>query len=219
MTHRILRPLLGIAFVAWAATSAQALPITLQFSGVVDSVSGGLTGFSVGDLLTGSYVFESTTAARSGSNATFAVYDAVSSLTFSAGSYTAATAPGFPRGEIQVDDNPPSPFVDRYGLISRSTDGLTGAAVNGFNLSAFGFRLDDVTNTAFSTALILPNVVNLSSFSSSSFFIFFGNQLVSGRLTAIGAPSVVPEPATLGLTALGLAALARRARKRYSTAR
>jgi hypothetical protein len=76
-------------------------------------------------------------------------------------------------------------------------------------LLAFGFRLDDATNTAFSTALTLPTALALSDFTSNSFFVFFGGELVSGTLTSLAAPAV-PEPAMLSLAALGLGALARR---------
>jgi hypothetical protein len=200
--------MVAVMMTLGAAMTAEAATITVNFSGVVGSVSPGLAGsFAIGDVLTGSYTFEATTPPRPTSDATFAVYDAVTDVSFTLGTYSAATAGPAPNGEIQVDNDPPSPFVDRYGLLSRVSDGLVGPAASGQPLGAFGFRLDDNTNTVFSTALTLPTSVELSDFSSSAFFVFFGNELVDGTLTSI---SSVPEPSTLGLTALGLAAMARR---------
>jgi hypothetical protein len=195
--------------VAGASAAADASPITISFAGVVGSVSAGLSGsFTAGDLLSGSYTFESTTAPRPGADVNGAVYDAVTDVSFALGSYSAATAGPAPNGEIQVENDPINPlFFDRYALVSRATDGLVGLPVNGQPLTTFGFRLDDTTNTAFSTALTLPTSLALSDFTSSAFFVFFGTELVNGTLTSlsVGAASPVPEPATVGLTALGLA--------------
>jgi hypothetical protein len=203
--------LVAAVMTTFGAASAGADPITISFTGVVTSVSSGLTGaFAVNDLLSGSYTFESTTAPRAGSNSTFAVFDAITDLIFTLGSYSAATAGSAPNGEVQVDNDPPFPNVDRYGIVSRASDGLAGADVNGFALGAFGFRLDDASNSVYSDALILPASVNLSDFTSSSFFTFYGGELVSGNLTSARVVSNVPEPATLGLTMLGFAVLARR---------
>jgi hypothetical protein len=195
-----------------AVAAAEAGPITFDFTGVVDSVSAGLAGsFASGDLLSGSYTFESTTAPRAGSDSHGAVYDAVTDVSFALGSYSAATAGLAPNGEIQVDNDPlVAGFFDRYALVTRVTDGLTGPPVSGQPLIAFGFRLDDTTNTAFADALTLPTALSLSDFTSSAFFVFFGTELVSGTLTSISKPAGIPEPATLGLTALGLAVVARR---------
>jgi hypothetical protein len=210
--------MMAVVMMTLGAAAAEALPITISFTGEVSGVSGGLGGaFSVGDLLSGSYTFESTTAPRVGSDANGAVYDAVTDVVFSIGSYSAATAGPAPNGEIQIDNDPPTPFVDRYALVSRVTDGLVGAPANGQPLIAFGFRLDDTSNTVFSTALTLPSGLELSDFTSSGFFAFFGTELVEGTLTSITVepPSAgVPEPTTLGLTLLGFAVLARRRLRR-----
>jgi hypothetical protein len=90
-------------------------------------------------------------------------------------------------------------------------DGLAGPPAGGLPLAAFGVRLDDATNTVYSTALDLPTSVALADFTSSAFFVFFGGELVSGTLTSISA---VPEPATLGLAALAFGAVARRRLRR-----
>lgn len=211
--------LLGLALllVCGMVSPALAGPITYKFTGTVDSVDAGLAGtFSVGQALTGSYTFESTTPARAGSNSTFAVFDALTALSFSIGGYSASSAGA---SEIQVDNDPGAPDHDRYGVVSRASDGLTGPAVGGNALNFFGFRLDDSTNAVFSDALILPTSLSLSSFDSTPpsrrFFVFFGPitspQVVSGTITGLAA---VPEPGSLALGLAGAAGVAAWRRKR-----
>jgi hypothetical protein len=217
MRKRVGTVMAVVMMTLGAAAGAEALPITINFSGVVGSVSAGLTGaLAVGDALSGSYTFESTTAPRAGATVNGAVYDAVTDLVFTIGSYSAATAGAAPNGEIQIDNDPDAPFVDRYAVVSRATDGLAGAPINGHDLVFFGFRLDDSSNTAFSTALTLPASIDLSDFTSSAFFAFFGDEIVDGTITSIEvAPSSsVPEPTTVGLISLGFAVLARRRLRR-----
>jgi hypothetical protein len=210
---------LAIAATALAAAGAAvgtgqeslAAPITVNFTGTVASASAGVaSALGAGDTLSGSYTFESTTAARAGSTSAFAVFDALTALSFTINAY-AASSNGAP--EIQTDNTPGN---DRYGLVSRASDGLTGPNVNGLALTAFGFRLDDSTGTVFSDALLLPTSLSLADFDSTGFFIFFDgfNQLVSGTITGITFTGV-PEPAVLalfGAAALGAGLLARRRR-------
>ena len=216
MRRRLVSAVAAVTMTLGVAAAAEASSITLNFTGVVTSVAPGLAGsFAVGDLLAGSYTFESTTSPRPGADVNGAVYDAVTDVSFTIGSYAAATVGPAPNGEIQVENDPVTPgFFDRYALVSRVSDGLVGPPASLQPLVFFGFRLDDTTNAAFSTALTLPTALDLSDFTSATFFALFGiGDTVDGTLTSItvaGAATPVPEPATLGLLALGLGAAARR---------
>jgi hypothetical protein len=185
--------LIAVGFLS----TAKATVLTYSFQGTVSGVDPALAPtFSAGQVLSGSYSFQSTTPPRAGSNSTFAVFDALTSLNFSVPGYTAST---FGAPEIQVDNNPPLPDHDRYSVVARASDGLSGPAVGGNTLNSFSFRLDDSTNTVFTDALILPITLSLSSFDSNHFFIFFtdanqGVHVVDGTLSAL---TPVPEPVSL----------------------
>ncbi len=196
---------------------ANAAPITFTVDGTVGSVTPNLSGAGVaaGDPFSMTYTFESTTAPRAGSNSSFAVFDALTSLSFTAG---AASGSSSSASEIQVDNAPGAPN-DRYAVVSRASQGLTGPTLNGLGLNFASFRLDDLSNTVFSNALTLPTSLSFSSFTSGSFFVFYGpnlDGLINGNVTDIRTATAVPEPTTLTLMGLGLAGIALARRRRLA---
>jgi len=130
------------------------------------------------------------------------VFDALSSLSFSLPGYSASTT-GAP--EIQIGSDEPPLNDDRFAVVARASDGLTGPSVNGNTLDTLILRMDDSTATVFNTALVLPSSLSLSSFDSYlSFFIFFAGPngtepTISGTVTSL---SSVPEPSTFIIWAL-----------------
>lgn len=205
------RPFALAALVATACAIVLAGPrracadlITYEFTGTVDGVDAPLAGsFAVGDSLSGTYTFDSTVAARAGSDSTFAVFDALKNVTFTLNGFNGSSA-GAP--EIQVDNDPGGGNSDRYGLVSRSSEGLSGTAPAGFLLDSFLFRLDDSTNTVFNDALILPTNISLADFTSNRFFVFYKDtsgegRLVTGTFNTFGRS--IPEPSSVALAGLG----------------
>ena len=196
---------IGIVFLAGLPTMARADLITYNFSGTVDTVDSALSSiFSSGQTLTGSYTFDSTTSAVPGSTSAAAVYYALTSVSFTVGSYTASSTA---TQEIQVENG----ATDTYTVVSRKSDGLNGADVAGLPLSLFTIRLDDSSGTVFSDALILPTGLVLSNFSSKLFFLDFGDltapSVVSGTITELSQPAPVPLPGAFLLFGSGLAGL------------
>lgn len=198
----------AIGLICWGGT-AQAATIPVSFSGSVAGIDAPLAAyFSTGDSLSGSYSFDSLASATGGSNSQFAVFNSLETLSFTVGSYSASTT-GAP--EIQVDNDPPGPNVDRYAVVARAGDGLTGPSLGPWHVTSFIFRLDDSTNTVFSNALDQPVSLSLSDFTSSLFFVFFENDrgdlaTISGELRSFDMPAgaTVPEPSSLALAAFGL---------------
>lgn len=207
----------AIAAIGFAGSAVQhsiAAPVTFHFAGEVDTVDANLSPpFNLGDKLTGSYTFESTTAPRAGSDSNTAVFDALTTFGFTLGSYSASSNSAL---EIQTGNQGGGETTDRYAVVSRAADGLTGADVNGASLIFFGLRVDDGTGTVFSDALILPDALDLSDFDGRRFFMDFRQSdgdivSVGGFLTRLGLP--VPAPgmvALFGLAALLAGGLARR---------
>jgi len=200
------------ALLAVCVAPLSAAPITFTFTGIVDNVDPALASdFAPGDAFTMSYTFESTTPARVGSDSTFAVFDALTSTDFTLNAY-AGSATG--SEEIQVDNDPPFPNVDRYSAGPGAGSTKIGPQVNGLDLASFFVRLDDSTNTVFSDALILPLSLSLSDFTSAGFAVFFANDIgdifvVDGHITTL-----VPEPTSMMLALVGVVAVAGYARRR-----
>ena len=194
------------------ANSLLAAPLTLTATGVVDFVDDALSGtFAPGQTFTLTYTFESTTPARAGSDSQFAVFDALTALDFTLDAYS-GSATG--NEEIQVDNDPPLSFHDRYSVGPGVTSVISGADVDGLALLDFFIRLDDDTDTVFSDALILPTSLSLSEFTFATFSVYFADEnenlyLVSGPLTAL-----VPEPTAFASALLACCALGYTVRRR-----
>lgn len=196
-TLRSIALLLGLSF----GIQAHAALISYNFSGVLGDTFGSL---SAGDAFSGTYSFDSSVAASG--NASFAVFNNLTGVSFSSGSFSASIGPGSGLPEIQQDD---VAGADRYALLGRNPVG--SAQIGGLDITAIGFRLDDTSGTAINDATVLLTDLSLTAFTSNSLLLFFGEvtsqdfTVVSGRLTSLNQ---VPEPASLALSLVALAACA-----------
>jgi hypothetical protein len=213
MRQAIIGAAIGAVLSASPIGAARASVINMTFTGVVD---GGFGDANVGDAFSATISYESTTA-NTGITPNFGVFNALLSLNVTAGSFVATSSAA---AELQIDNNPGGGFHDRFAIVSRASDGLTGTN-NGIPVNFFFLRLDDSTDSVFSTESVLPTALSLAGFDSNGFNIFFLNSdsSISGHITGISRPSEVPLPAALplfltGLGALGL--LSRRKRKSVS---
>lgn len=212
---------LGAVLSGVIAGTASAATVTLTFGGQVGL---GLGSIDSSDMISGSVTYDTSVAARAGSDSNFAVFDAVTDFSYSVGSLsgTFMSATGGP--EVQIDNDPGAPNHDRFGVVSRVGDGLSAAMLDGlWNLTGVSFRVDDTTDSVFSDALILPASVDFADFTSGEFFLFFEEKstgafaLISGAISSLSTvppPSVVPLPAGLPLSLGALAALGLFARRR-----
>jgi hypothetical protein len=201
-----------------ASAAVEAAPVTFTFTGTVELVDSGLTSqFAKDQTISGSYTFESTTAAVTGSTPAVAQFDALTALNFNLAGYTGGIPGG--TGVPAILMNNGIGGQDGYGVLSTASTGLTGANVGGFSLLNFALVLIDDTGQVFSDALTLPGTVDLTSFSTVRFALTFGNgdvtQQVNGELTSLSSPSQVPvpEPCTLALLGAGLIGFAVRLRR------
>lgn len=209
--------LLGVcAAVLCAATgTALASPVTIDFSGVVQSVDAGF-GSSVanGATVSGSFTYDPAAVATSG-DAMGAQFGALMGITFHIGAtYVNLLGPN----SILTSHSGADVFQVLADTRVDSSTHVSGGTLNG--LSANDFVLNDHApfGALFSDARHLPTSLSgVSSVDSALSFIQLGfidpktgaEDFVMASLTSLtpeGAHSV-PEPASLALMAIGLGAL------------
>ena len=197
----------GLLFCACiAATPATAASITFNFTGAVTSVGSQVDGgsFSVNQLVTGSYTFESGTSnTGSGNTGTYngALNGPSTNLNVTIGTYVASLAAG--DNQIEVF-NPPSLSADRYRV-----DGVfSGSPVDSHNPKFFRFELENPSTNQFTGVLLPLTPPSVSSFAERTLRLVFENGGNSRTVTvALSTLTAVPLPAAVILFGAGLVAL------------
>jgi len=180
---------LSLVFALGAGVlEAQAKPITFSFTAIVASAEPVFPTVHPGDLVIGHYTFESTTP-DSDPNPTRGVY-------FSPGTFDAkidTLSFSFPLSDIEVLNNYAGSSSDRY----------TVAAISG-NIQLQLYLLAETNPNALTNDNLPLLPPALSSFSTDLFLVYVG----SAPNIAANVTTLVPEPATLLLVAMGFAGLA-----------
>ena len=206
-------PLLG-------SQQAGAAPITFTTHGIVTNVSPNILSqfFRVGDPYSASYTFESETVGipvPGGKD-----YPALISASFSIGGYTGSLNPA--RSGISVRNNLPSigSSIDSYVVDSIDVEGPPVSTIVG---PAGPTNMDLISLVGFPSALssdALPlTPPDLSAFFQNGWHLIFETfdlpfTQVNGNISSLELLLPVPEPGTLLLTSVGLAAVLIAARRR-----
>jgi hypothetical protein len=206
---------LGIVAVSGGVQKAEADLITFDFTGTVITVAPELLGtFSLGDAMTGSYTFDSTTPGVSGPDTS--IYNlAITALDVTVGSYVAtASSPG----SILITNDFLTTSADLY-LATNFVSGPTISNTFGtWDVITFLFNLTDTTGTVFTTTDLPLSPPNLAAFDITAASLLFRDES-QGVLVAVSADlnsltSPVPEPGTLLLIGSGLAGFGITTRRR-----
>ncbi len=176
------------AVVLTLAGRAGASAVSLQFAGAVTNVPSGLSSqFTIGQQISGTFTFETSTADLQNSPQTGGYTGAISAFSSTIGSYALTS---IFQGDIEVGNG----SVDTY----IATSFVQGNSVNGASPLLEAIQLSDATGTAWASDA-LPLTVDVSQFGVRDFTLDFsnGDRLV-GQIQSI----FVPEPAVSGWLAL-----------------
>jgi hypothetical protein len=181
---------IAMVIVLTLGGNLRSAPVTLQITGAVTNVPSGLSSqFTAGQLISGSYTFETTTADNQNSPSLGGYVGAISAFEVTVGAYSVSS---ILQGDIQIENGIPDTYI--------ATTFTQGNSVNGASPLLQAIQLNDPTGTAFSSDA-LPLVVNVNQFSGRDFTLDFTNgDRLLGRVDAI----FVPEPATWGWIVLFL---------------
>ena len=198
-----LRVGLATIMLAGLSYAANAAPIVdVNFQGTVENVSDPLNGtFSVGDALTGSFSYDAATPNIGFFPGIGDYFGALTSLTFTIGSYVGGLGPS---SLITTRDFPGN------DAIFPQTAQPAGPSIGALQPSLFFLELEDSTGTAVSSET-LPLTLSLGDFDSGTWTLMFEPSQslaiqVSGTLD-LGATTAVPLPAALPLLLVGLVGL------------
>ncbi len=201
MKHTIISMMAVICILAVGVPRARATLITIEITAVVDSVDDQgnyLEGqIEVGDIITGTYTYESTTPDSNPSSyiGHYWHYDPPAGISLMVGGFDFRTDPGNIEFLIGIVNDGTS-GDDSYWLISYNNLPLS----NGTLVDSIGWQLNDPTGNALSSTDLPTTPPVLDDWQS-----IVGLRLEGDRAFIIGATvtSAIPEPATILLLGLG----------------
>lgn len=204
---------IGLFFTVDAHSAEQAF----DYTGTVTSVPAALTGaFNVGDVISGTYVLDSSTPGFPGTPGSALL--AVSEFSLEINGF-GVSALG--RGDVTFSEG--ADGVDRYWMAAVST----GPSVAGFSPALHAFQLEDTDGSALSPSTVVSfDPIEPSEFDNPLITLDFVQGTTAfvrleGRLETVTAVQMVPEPSGMALFMVmgGLAALQQRQRGRKARAR
>lgn len=198
---------LMVAAVAAAASPASAALITYTFQGTVTQVGaitgGPITSVAVGDPFTLTFTVDDT-ATDSEPNPAAVFVGAVSDVSWSFGGAETWTSTGWTITSTNYFGNPGAAYFVRSEGLSRLLVPISGPNIDGHVPEQASLTLLN-TNAAVGTPPLLPPS-DLTPFTANRFFLFV---FAGGSFVEATLATVVPEPATLALLAIGFAGLTR----------
>ena len=186
--------------VAFGASRAHAVPVTFNFSGTISFSDPALASIMVGQPITGSYTFESTTADTNPLSFIGNYLHTLQSGSITVGAYTG----NITGGSINVLN---TTLLDNYNIEAQ----VSGAPL------ASGFQLTNISLSMCgqfpSSGDALPTSPgDLSGFSDTLTLLLFPNNAgslgLAGSFSPIILSAAIPEPGTFLLLGLGLFLLA-----------
>jgi hypothetical protein len=205
--QRLQQTLLTLTACTLIASPAFAAPITFDFTARIAQIDASLSAFfSAGQIVTGSYRFESTTP-DSAPNAQTGLY-------FNAGNlFTASVGANvFNAGAVDIDISNLA-AVDIYRVAGSLA---TGPALGNFHLDSLVLALtDNATATALASDALPLTPPNLADFNIALLNLAFIDAANPGNVASVNAQITslrthvvaVPEPGAILLFLAGLAAL------------
>jgi len=187
-----------MTLTVWGSTPASAVPLTFVYEGIIDDLGAGagnpaFTPF-LGETLRLEYTFESTTT-DSDIDPTQGTYtDPTGQLTVTAGPNTYTL--GGAALVVSVRDNFLSIF-DQYSVGSSNAE-VTGPLLGASDNVVFAFRLQDSTQTVFSSDALLLTPPDPADFNGIFFRLTFkdADDNTVGTLLATNF-TIVPEPSSM----------------------
>jgi len=209
MKSRILwmTAIIALGTLLFSKGLAQAELITIMISGEVTYVDdlGGLDNeVDIGDTISGTYTYDSTTLGVYNSGiglVEFSHYSAPAGISVNIGEFNFSTDPGNIEFDIFLKNNTPG-GNDVYGLESRSNLALS----NGAPVDSIFWSLVDDTSTALNSDSLPLTEPELTNWSSNNFEIS-GIDRTSQDFYIVGqitSATLIPEPCTLGLFGFGV---------------